>query len=191
MRKLHYLYKILVSVIVAVALISAGTLEFAQAAEPTSGKVGAYSGVEHNWGNINIKGGTLQHTFRLYNSGEDNLLLKGGFTSCGCTKIVITLPDGSKSPEFGMTHAATQPVNWIGIVKPGDNFKVTVDYDPLTHGPNDLGPVERRAYIITSAPEDGLLSNRSPKVTNGTVTTLRVSGIVVSEKNFKQKEHKD
>ncbi len=192
MRKLHYLIKFLISVIVAVSFISAGTLEVAEAARATSGKVAAYRGVEHDWGYINIKGGNLQHTFSMYNSGEDNLLLKGGFTSCGCTNIVITLPDGSKSPEFGMTHSNTvKPANWIGIVKPGQSFKVTVEYDPLTHGPNALGPVERRAYIISSAPEDGLLSVRLPTVINGTVTILRVSGVVVSEEKFKQTSKAD
>ena len=182
MRKLHYFIKFLISVIVAVSFISAGTLEFAGAAEATSGKVAAYRGVEHDWGYINIKGGNLQHTFSMYNSGEDNLLLKGGFTSCGCTKLSITLPDGSKSPEFGMSLLN----NWIGLVKPGESFKITIDYDPLAHGLKDLGPVERRAYLITSAPHDDRLSNRMQVVRNGTVTTFRVSGVVVSEEEFKK-----
>ncbi len=170
-------------------LISAPSLV---TADVISGKVVSNGILEHNWGWINIMGGNLQHTFTLTNGGQDNLILKGGFTSCGCTNIVITLPDGSKSPEFGMTHSTTAPpVNWIGIVKPGENFIVNLDYDPLTHGPNALGPVERRAYIISSAPEDGRLSVKLPAVRNGTVTILRVSGVVVSEETYKQKEAKD
>ncbi len=182
MSKLHYIYKILVSMIVAVSFISAGTLGFAGAAEAASGKVAAYRGVEHEWGYINIQGGNLQHTFSMYNSGEDTLLLKGGFTSCGCTKLSITLPDGSKSPEFGMSLLN----KWIGLVKPGESFKVTLDYDPLAHGPKELGPVERRAYLITSAPHDDRLSNRMQVVRNGTVTAFRISGVVVSQEEFKK-----
>ncbi len=161
-------------------------------ADVVSGKVVSDDTLEQDWGWINIMGGILQHTFTLTNGGQDNLILKGGFTSCGCTNIIITLPDGSKSPVFTMTHSNTAPpANWVGIVKPGENFKVTVDYDPLTHGPNALGPVERRAYIISSAPEDGRLSVKLPAVRNGTVTILRVSGVVVSEETYKQKEQKD
>ena len=147
-----------------------------------SGQVATAGKLEHNWGYINIRGGFVRHTFTLENAGEEELVLKGAFTSCGCTKTVIGLPGGEQSPAFGME----MPKNWHRTVKPGEAFNVTVDFDPLFHGTRDKGPITRSVYLITSAPPDDRFSTRMPVVKRGTVTQLRVKGVVLSEADFKK-----
>jgi len=145
-----------------------------------SGKIAAVDGTEYDWGYINISGGNVDHTFALSNSGDDDLVLKGAFTSCACTKVTIELPDGTVSPTFGMKY----PKGWAAIIKPGEEFKVTLQLDPMFHGPNETGPLTRSGFLVTSAPHDDALSNRLPMIKNGTVTRVKASGLVVSEEDF-------
>lgn len=145
-----------------------------------AGRVSSAETLEFDWGNINIQGGKVRHTFTLQNGGSEDLILKGAFTSCGCTKATIALADGHVSPGFGMNV----PNNWTRAVKPGERFTVTVEFDPLFHGPKDVGPITRAVYLVTSAPADGRVSRQMRSIESGTVTEMRVRGKVLSEDDF-------
>lgn len=183
MTKPGSFFRLSALIIAVLVILLPGSMKNAYADQVVSGKITAIGSVEHDWGFIDIYGGDLQHTFTLRNTGEQNLILKGAFTSCGCTEAKIILSDGSVSPDFGMSLVS----DWIGIVKPGENFDVMVNFDPLTHGPDALGPVVRKIYVISSAPPDGSLSTKMPVIRDGTVTTMRVSGDIVSSDVFRNR----
>lgn len=142
------------------------------AAAKWSGEASAPYGVEYDFGNIDISGGVVSHTFTLENRGKEALKIKGGFTSCKCTTAKFLFSDGSQSKNFGMSL----PKKWIRAVKPGESFKVVVKYDPMAHGPDISGPFKRDIYVVTSAPHDDLISNKLPIIKDATVVRLQISG---------------
>ncbi len=131
-------------------------------------------------GIVNIDGGMIGRVFELYNGGSEDLVLKGAFTSCACTKASIELSDGTLSRPFGMSI----PTDWFKVVKPGDKFKVHVQLDPAFHGKDGTGKFHRDIYLITSAPPDGLTSARLPMIRHGSVSRLRLKGEVVTANEY-------
>ncbi len=66
-----------------------------------SGSVNPVEDSSVDLGIINIDGGMVERVFELYNGEAEDLVLKGAFTSCACTKASIELPDGTVSKSFG------------------------------------------------------------------------------------------
>ncbi len=147
-----------------------------------SGKIAASEGLNHDIGNVDIMAGTVLHSFALGNGGVDDLGLQGIYTSCPCTKARIELPDGSLSRQFGRSF----PEDWSRVIRPGETFKVIVEFDPLAHGANEEGPFVRDIFLITSAPPDGEVSTTSTIVKKGTVTRMRMEGTAVSKEEFEK-----
>ncbi|MGE3279132.1 MAG: DUF1573 domain-containing protein [Candidatus Altimarinota bacterium] len=127
----------------------------------------------HDWGDIDIMGGSVSHDFILQNTTQKPLLLRGAVTSCMCTTAQVTLQDGTLSPVFGM-HENEE---WSYEVQPDESFQVKVVFDPLAHGPTAVGPVRRTVNIISDA---------DPENRGITYTRLDVQGNVVSEANYQQ-----
>jgi len=134
-------------------------------------------------GIINIDGGIVERVFELYNGESEDLVLKGAFTSCACTKASIVLPDGTVSKLFGMSL----PSNWFRVIKPGEKFKVRVQFDPAFHGKDGTGAFHRDIYLITSATPDDNFSSRLPMIRHGSVSMLRLSGEVVTAEEYKER----
>lgn len=150
-----------------------------------SGKIAHIQPLEHDWGQINIGGGTVSHTFTLSNSATDDLILMGAFTSCMCTTAVFEFSDGRRSPQFGMRN---NPNNWVRPVKPSESFLVYVEFEPNYHGPKGLGYIKRSIHLVTSAPVDGKTSFHLKNIRNASATRLTTSGIVLSEDDYKRNQ---
>jgi hypothetical protein len=141
-------------------------------------------------GIVNIDGGLVERVFELYNGESEDLVLKGAFTSCACTKTTIELPDGTVSKPFGMSL----PTRWFRVIKPGERFKVRVQFDPIFHGKDDpifhgkdgTGQFRRDIYLITSASPDDNFSSRLPMIRNGSVSRLQLKGEVVTAREYKE-----
>jgi|GEM_PF-1510854 len=103
--------------------------------------------VSHNWGEINIEGGLVSHTFPFENNSEKELLIKSASTSCSCTTVQIETETGEESPVFSMHDNEV----WDEVLDPGEKFTVSVVYDPMFHGPDGVGTAVRYAYLETSA----------------------------------------
>lgn len=86
-------------------------------------------------------------TFSFVNTGNKDLQLYGGTTSCGCTFATIEI-NGNKSPQFSM-HSKS---NWSAAVPPGGKATVIVVYRPSVMPVK--GPVSRSAFIKTNDPEN-------------------------------------
>ena len=134
-------------------------------------------------GIVNLDGGMVERVFELYNGESEDLVLKGAFTSCACTKASIELPDGTVSKPFGMSL----PTRWFRVIKPGERFKVHVQFDPMFHGKDGTGQFRRDIYLITSASPDDNFSSRLPMVRNGSVSMLRLKGEVVTAREYKER----
>lgn len=106
----------------------------------------------YDWGEININGGNVDWEFTIENRGTETLKLADVKTSCECTTVQITI-DGKSSPYFGM-HTISA---WIGEVPPGGKAVLDVIFDPLFHGPEAIGPVERLIMVRTNDAQNPLL----------------------------------
>ena len=152
-----------------------------------SGEIIALEELEFNWENINIEGGLVRHDFEMKNDGDEDLILKGASTSCMCTKAELLLPNGTSSPVFGMHN---NPTDWSHAIKPGESFTVRTIFDPMAHGPLATGPVKRTVSLVTSSvPNKHAVKN--PQIMGDTVTTITVSGNVLSEEDYHHKLDQD
>lgn len=99
----------------------------------------------YDWGNIPINGGNVTKKFIIKNTGTENLQLTNIKTSCHCTTASVTV-SGNESPSFGMSGTS----QWIGEVKPGQEAILNVVFDPLFHGPQGTGPINRYISVETN-----------------------------------------
>ena len=105
--------------------------------------------LEYAWGEIGINSGEAVHEFEIENRGTNVLELTNVLTSCACTTARITI-EGKASPYFGM-HSTS---SWIGRLEPGQTATLSVVFDPLFHGPDGLGPIERFIAVETNDPQN-------------------------------------
>ena len=147
-----------------------------------SGKIMPKQDLSYDWEDIDISGGDVERTFTFTNEGDTELVLKGASTSCMCTVAIIDLPNGKQSPEFGM-HANPE---WAYSVEPGEEFSISVVFDPMAHGPDAVGPIQRSVYLVSSSVENGNYAVKSP---NGkdSITEIKVSGDVLYTEEYQEK----
>lgn len=112
-----------------------------------SGLVSVLGDTTYDWEDINIRGGDVEHVFTLKNAGDEDLIIKGANTTCMCTTAVVETESGVKSPKFGM-HGK---ILWGYPIKPDEEFKVRVTFDPMAHGPDAVGPIKRSVFLYTSS----------------------------------------
>lgn len=105
-----------------------------------------------DWGEININGGDVTREFKITNQGTGVLGFTNVWASCACTTAEITI-DGKTSPTFGMHTKST----WVGRIDPGETATLKVIFDPLFHGPDAVGPIERFITAETNDPSNPVL----------------------------------
>lgn len=145
----------------------------------TSGVVASESELFYDFGDINIQGGLIDHTFLFTNDSEEDLVIMNLATSCGCTSAEVVLSDGTSSPSFGM-HDSTQ---WNQTVVAGDSFEVLVTYDPMAHGPDATGEMNRSIIMTTSSQENGRTAVLDPS-TGYAFTQMNIKGLVLSAEDY-------
>ncbi len=146
-----------------------------------SGTVSSDS-LTYDWGKINIRGGEVDHTFTLTNDSDEPLEIQTASTSCMCTTAMIEITDRT-SPAFGMHN---NPQHWNGIVGAGESFTVTVTFDPMAHGPDAVGPIQRSVYITTSATPDGIFTTPAEHSSSGSEIELRLTGDVMYKEAYQE-----
>uniref|UniRef100_A0A831YSY1 DUF1573 domain-containing protein n=1 Tax=candidate division WWE3 bacterium TaxID=2053526 RepID=A0A831YSY1_UNCKA len=115
-------------------------------------ETGAQAYTDHTsfeWGEIKIDGGNATHEFTIENKGTGELELANLVTSCACTSAQVTINE-TASPYFGM-HSNS---SWVGKVAPGETATLSVIFDPLFHGPEAVGPMERFIAVETNDPQN-------------------------------------
>ena len=99
----------------------------------------------HDWGEIDINGGNVEHIFEVKNVGDVPLEITNFKTSCMCTEVKVII-NGESSPSFGM-HTRS---GWKGSVLPGQTAQIVVVFDPMFHGPQATGPITRLVSFNTN-----------------------------------------
>ncbi len=107
---------------------------------------------QYDFGDIPIFGGIVTHRFKLENKSNASIVINDMETSCMCTKVRL-IYDGRKSPQFGMKGHGTNPRFWSQKIEPGKTAILEVEYDPLAHGPDAVGFVNRFVLLYTNNPK--------------------------------------
>lgn len=100
----------------------------------------------HDWGEIGINNGKVEHVFDIKNTGNTSLSLFNISTSCMCTTAQIILDD-NQSQLFGMHESS----DYVAEVLPGKTANLKMVFDPAFHGPNGTGPITRQVIIKTNS----------------------------------------
>lgn len=139
-------------ILLTIAILLGGVILVSGSSSTTSAQIVASQNAKaqvdsttYSWGNIPYSGGNVTKTFSIKNNGTDTLQLTNIRTSCHCTKAHVTI-NGGDSPDFGMNNVSS----WIGNVKPRQEAKLTVTFDPAFHGPQGIGPVVRYVSVETN-----------------------------------------
>lgn len=107
----------------------------------------------YDWGEIDINGGVVNHSFIVKNEGNETLDLSNITTSCMCTTAKL-IGDAEESPVYGM-HSQS---NYIMELAPQQSAKLYVEFDPAYHGPTGTGPITRIITIDTNDSDNKILN---------------------------------
>ncbi len=102
---------------------------------------------EYDFGDIGINDGVVSHAFNIKNQSENPLAIYGIDSSCGCTSGEILVNDQSVGKGSMKNPAYLDNV----VIPQNGEFEVVLYYDPLFHGPEDLGPRDRLLFLDTSS----------------------------------------
>lgn len=102
----------------------------------------------HEFGDIPIDGGTLESSFVVRNTDAEPARIIATYTSCMCTTVTLTFPDGNTEGPFGM-QGHELPVTLDRVLAAGEALTMRVRFDPLAHGPEATGPVQRAVAVHT------------------------------------------
>ena len=105
----------------------------------------------YDLGSVPINGGIVTKEYSIKNTTNAPIKLKKVTTSCMCTTASVQI-NGESNKFFGMEgHGDANPSINIEI-KPGEEGKVVVKFDPAAHGPQGTGPFNRVVYLNFSDP---------------------------------------
>lgn len=140
----------------------------------SGGVIEAQDGLVYDFGEIDINGGIVSKIFTFKNTDSKPLEIYEATTSCGCTTGEIKIGEKTYGP-FGMGNKTERVIS----VPAGESFSVNVYYDPLFHGPKDLGKRQRTLFLFSSAMADGKVVRKYNGKPN--FTEVSVKGVVVNK----------
>ena len=168
--------KILLLLVVSLLTLTGCATEDQPSENQYGGGIEAQDGIVYDFGDIDINGGIVERTFAFKNTDTKPLAIYEATTSCGCTTGIITVGPNTFGP-FGMHNQTKETVE----IAAGGTFTVTVSYDPLFHGPTDLGLRQRTMFLYSSATADGNIVRTYKDKPN--FTEISVTGTVVASVN--------
>jgi len=140
--------------------------------EKNLGMLEAKTELFHDFGAMDIQGGKVNHTFSLLNKSEQALSLVDLKTSCMCTQAEIIDQNGVKVSN----------VKGFQVLA-GQEFDVLVTYDPLAHGPDAVGEVNRSIMLTTSSIENGRIAVKDEN-SGYSFTQMNIKGEVMYSQDF-------
>ena len=105
--------------------------------------------MEFNAGDVSMAKGNYTTAFKIRNEGAGDLKISKIITSCMCTTARLKV-DGRTSPAFGMPGHSSGAPFWQETVKAGGEGELELIFDPLAHGPEAIGPIERFIRITSN-----------------------------------------
>lgn len=111
---------------------------------------------EYDFGDIKITGGKVKHNYQLKNEGPDDLMIEKVFTSCMCTQATLKTGDNKIYGPFGMSgHGGGSNLASIKLA-PGEEVELEAEFDPMAHGPDAVGQLQRVIYVKTNSVKEPL-----------------------------------
>lgn len=101
----------------------------------------------YDFGTISMKNGNVSKTFKVTNSGNEDIRVPSLYTSCMCTVAYLVREDGIKKGPFGMPGHGGAITKVNEIIKIGESRNIEVIYDPNAHGPAGVGLIERAVFL--------------------------------------------
>lgn len=149
--------KIVIGIVVGVLVLLGGTVFLAtkvgvaSQVEKSAGAKAEVKETSWEWGEIGINDGKVEKEFEIKNVGSEVLKIYNIATSCMCTTAMFA---DDLSHVFGM-HTKS---SYVKEIKPGESNKLKIVFDPLFHGPEGIGPINRQITMMTNDPSRGNLS---------------------------------
>ncbi len=152
---------IISAVILAAALFFAGYRQTAPNGEKLGNEPSAEQKISvteksYDFGDIKISGGNVSRYFRLVNDSDAELVINDLYTSCMCTKARIFAGSDSSAIAGMKGHGGNSAFRPFRIA-PKQSFYVLATYDPMAHGPDALGPINRFIRVETSSPSQPMV----------------------------------
>jgi hypothetical protein len=137
------------ALLIIIAILIIGGISFAFVGKSNNEKVEQVTSTSalvsdkqmYDFGDIDIFSGKVTTEFVLTNDGLDDIIVTDGTTSCGCTDGKI---DGI---SFGMHEQMNSDVTILA----GETKNLTIIYDPMAHGPNATGKIDRQVFLKTNS----------------------------------------
>ena len=97
----------------------------------------------YDFGDIDIFGGKVTTSYTLKNTGEEDVTILSGVTSCMCTEGEI------ENLRFGMHESSGTTI----VIPAGGEKTLRATFDPLAHGPEGVGAIKRDVTLKTNSTE--------------------------------------
>jgi len=111
----------------------------------------------YDFGTISMEKGKVSHVFEVKNSGNETVTIDKVYTSCMCTKAIITNSEGKQQGMFSMPGHGGGSAEANIPIKANETIRVEAIFDPAAHGPSGVGKADRSIYLETN-------SAQSPKI---------------------------
>lgn len=100
-----------------------------------------------NLGDIKKNKGMLKRTVKIFNKGNQDLVISNIRVSCDCVKASLT-NKGKRSPDFGVSGSSP---SWSTIIAPNKEALLDIKVD-LDHPSIVEGKLFREVYILSNDP---------------------------------------
>ena len=137
-------------IILVIGLIGGSLLFFPNEQEVKSSSALSADSILYDFGEIDIYGGKVTTEFLLTNEGDEDIVITGGTTSCGCTEAEIA----------GIGISMHENMSEDFTIPAGESSTLTVVYDPLAHGPSGVGLAQRSVFLETNSSATPVLEVR-------------------------------
>jgi hypothetical protein len=102
-----------------------------------------------DFGTISMAAGKVSHVFKVKNTGTEPVVIGKMYTSCMCTTATL-VKDGKEFGPYGMQgHGFIPKIN--ELVRPDEEVKIEVVFDPAAHGPAGIGRIQREVTVENNA----------------------------------------
>jgi len=140
-------------IVFCILIIGAGVylLSKAPAKVALSQENGVRIGIDHkqyDFGRVKLTSGLVIHQYPIKNTGNTDLKIANLASSCACTKVYFKSAS-QESPRASM-KGMTKISDWVGILKPGENGEIIIEFDPNFHGPQGIGIITRTISFETN-----------------------------------------
>lgn len=110
----------------------------------TNGELAA-SETSYDFGTISMNEGNVTHAYTVKNTSDRPAVITKAYTSCMCTEVSVNAGQKQFGP-FGMQGHGTIPDIEVKL-EPGEEAKVTAEFDPAAHGSAGIGDIERSVFV--------------------------------------------